>query len=103
MRLLFLGGFVARLEARLHADAERGVEGDVLGVATHLGAARRGLVDAQVLLALRLEGESAGVVGNGDDEEALFGGDGGRVGAEDAVSVAAEVSVWISNCMWGVW
>jgi hypothetical protein len=91
--LFLLGGPEARLEARLHAYADGGAECYALCVAADLGAGGGGLFDAEELFARGLQGEGGGVVGNGDDEEGFFGGHGGCGGAEDAVFVAAEVSV----------
>ena len=41
IRFLFLCSLVTRLEARLHADAESGIEGDVICVSTHFRPAFR--------------------------------------------------------------
>jgi hypothetical protein len=103
MVLLLLVRFVARLEARLHANAERRVEAGVVCVAADFGTACfRRLVYGEVFLALGLEAEGTRVVGDGDDQEALFGRDGGCVGAENAVFVAAEISAKVSRCVWKV-
>lgn len=99
--LLLLVRFVARLEARLHADAERRVEAGVVCVAADFAiACFRRLVYGEVLLALGLEAEGTRVVGDGDDQEALFGRDGGCVGAEDTVFVTAEISAEVKRCVW---
>ena len=90
--LLRLRGLVARLEASLHADAKCSVEGNIFCVSAHVGSACRGLVNAEDLFALSLQREGSGVVRYGDDEELLFGRDGGRVRIENAVLVAAQVS-----------
>jgi len=92
-RLRLLARHQARLEARLHPDAERRVERNILRIPSDLRPlVRLCLVgDGQELLALRLHGEGAGRVGRGDAQEGLFGRDGFARGGEDAEFVAAEI------------
>jgi hypothetical protein len=87
---LLLGRLEPRLETRLHAYAERGVECDAVCVAADLGAAT-GLIDAEEEVARGLDREGGGVVGDWDQQERFFGRHGGCVCGEDAEFVAAEV------------
>lgn len=89
LAFVFLVGLEARFEARLHAQAERGVEGDGFCVAAHLGPARRGVFDGEELVANGLEGEGGRIVWDGNDYEGFLGRDGRRCCTEDAVLVAA--------------
>lgn len=78
---LLLGRPDARLEARLHADAQRRVEGDVVGVTTHIGGrrirlGRRGWLDGDEGIAEGLDLERAGRVCGGDEVERFQGRDG---------------------------
>lgn len=78
---LLLGRPDARLEARLHADAQRRVEGDAVGVAAHIGRrrirlGRRRRLDGDEGVAKGLDLERAGGVCGGDEVERFDGGDG---------------------------
>lgn len=83
--LLLPRGLEARLEARLHAHAQRRVEGDLGLVAPHLGrgvglCGARG-ADAEEGVAQGLDLERARGVGGREDGEGLERGDGvGRGG-----------------------
>ena len=86
--LLLLRDPILRLEARLHADAERGVERNRFGVTAYILPAGLGVVEREESVARGLEGEGGWVVGYGDRGEGFGGRDGGRVCAEDAEFVA---------------
>jgi len=64
----------------------------VFGVAAWLWALRGGFVDGEEQVAGSLEGEGRGIVRYRDDDEGLFGRDGGCGCAEDAELVAAQIS-----------
>lgn len=97
--LRLLVRFQPRLEARLHPDAERRIERDLLRIPSDFRSfirlARLPLLllvrDGQELLPLRLHREGAGRVGGRDAEEGLFGRDGFARGGGDAEFVAAEI------------
>ena len=77
--LLLLRDPILRLEARLHADAERGVERNRFGVTAYILPAGLGVVEREESVARGLEGEGGWVVGYGDRGEGFGGRDGGRV------------------------
>lgn len=95
-RLGLLARLQPRLETRLHPDAERRVERDVLRIPSYLRPLvrlRRHVFfgDSQKLLALRLDRERAGRIGGRDAEEGFFGRDGFAGGGQDAEFVAGEI------------
>lgn len=96
-RLLLARRLEPGLEARLHAHAQGGVEGDVGLVAAHLGRrvgfcrARR-VADREEGLAQGLDLEGARRVGCREDGEGFERGDGVGCRGEEADFVAGEVS-----------